>query len=253
MIKVHRIFLIAFVGMFQSVMGQNCVNMRPLTDAEHSFQSAVVRKLQAIFEVQQFEGYIIDEGADSYAPQVWSEVCADRNGVDPFNLLGFYTYVLDPGLQANQVILQQVNSINYADEGEALDKLRNLGNQIRLECEWGINTIPFTLKNVGTPIQQEKIGDVTIFRLNNAHKEDTKSNDFRARTVIVKGDIEVTDQTVTSDEIKIFEKTIRAKPTKTAFDSRLNAFLVVTGGKQNIHHQLDVQQINQQLTLLIQP
>ncbi|MFN7603859.1 MAG: hypothetical protein ACK5R0_20910, partial [Bacteroidota bacterium] len=117
--------------------------MRPLTDAEHSFQSAVVRKLQAIFEVQQFEGYIIDEGADSYAPQVWSEVCADRNGVDPFNLLGFYTYALNPGLQANQVILQQVNSINYADEGEALDKLRNLGNQIRLECEWGINTIPF--------------------------------------------------------------------------------------------------------------
>lgn len=253
MIHIQKVLLVAYVCVCPVAGAQDCRNTRPLTPAEHSFQSAVIKKLRTLFEQQRFAGYILDEGGDSYAPQVWSEVCADRNPVDPFNLLGFYTYVVDPQVPANQILLQQLNSIDYSDEGAALDELRNLGNQVRLECEWGINTIPFTLKNVGAPIHQEQVSGITIFRLNNAYREDTQLDDFRARTVVVKGDIEVTDQTVMRNGIKIFEKTIRAKSTETSFDSRLNAFLVVTGGREVIHRQLDFQQINQQLIFLIQP
>jgi hypothetical protein len=132
-----------------------------------------------------------------------------------------------------------------------MDELRILGNLVRLECEWGINTIPFTLKNLGSEIKMERVGDVTIIRLNNAYKEDSKSMDVRFRTVILKGNIEVVDEVEQIEKGVLYKKTIQVPVTKTHFSSRLNAFMVITGGREIIHGQLDTNKMIEQLNQLV--
>lgn len=230
---------------------QECGTMRNLRQAEETFQKNVVTKLQAIFEDQHFDGYVLDKESDSYPPQVWTKVCIDRKPTEVFNMIGWYTYALDPIIEENMALLNQVNTIDYSQGEVAMDKLRNIGNIIRLECEWGINTIPFTIKNLGAEITTAKIGEVTIFKLNNALHEDSKSFDYREQTVVVLGNIAVVEEVETGTQGKIFKKTISVPTTSTQFSSKLNAFLVITGGKHTIHQNLNLKKIINQLNELL--
>ncbi len=245
-------FLLLTLVQINTLRAQDCPSMRALSPGESAFQEGVIRQLNDIFAKQGFPGYITDHSSPEYPPQVWREVCSDRQETEAFNLNGFYTWMTDPALPENEALLNSINTVDYSKGETALDQLRNIGNKLRLECEWGINTNHFPLKNIGNPISVKETGDYHLFILDNARKEDGKNGDVYPQTFIIYGKIKIKDELQEEEGKKIHVKLISPAQPSGSYRAKLNSYVRITGGKTQIHESLDISSLQNQLKTLIQ-
>lgn len=231
------LFLLLIVLNLKASAQAPCEKVRPLTDKEKTYQQACVDKLTGFFHQLAFTTYQRDDASPLHEPAVWTEVCSDRKAAEPFQMNGFYTYAVDPAVAENANLLQRINSVDYSNGERALDELRNLGNQIRLICEVGYNITHLELKNVGKPIAYQVRDSSHLFFLTNSRKDDSKDFDIHYETLVVKGQIKITDKVTMENGLTIYSKIIELKSIPQPL-CQANTYVLVTGGKEIVHQEL---------------